>query len=368
MKFKLAHSLSLLFSLFLGCCLPLQAQQAAPAAEAGFDNASRQALRDLAAQVRESLKADPRIPRQATVCLMPLANDRQGYLGDLLKTAVTDAGLTYVEARNDPFWPALLKEMEMNQRQNDIFDPATLSSFGKLKAAQLLLYGDIRGIQSAGSQASAEATLHLSSVETKQHLWGDSFTGMYPLPDLAGGLVWGEHELKLIDACQAELAKAWGQLPELRGLKVGYFTLSGDRDRTVTQKIAETLQKAGAVPVQIEATSQAEARRLLAAKPGTCDAILSGAFRGPDKEMVKEGVSDKEWQMRAILQLRLEKPGAVQLWSQSFLQSVTWMEPNSKETSGLQAKKAAEGHPWLIAGILAALVLFLFIWRAGVPR
>jgi hypothetical protein len=365
MKIKTIWRLPLLISL-LWWCLPMAQAQTIP--ETGFDDASRKALRDLATQVRESLKADTKVPRQATLCLLPITNDKQAYLGDLLKTAVTDAGLTYVEGRDDPLWPALLKEMEMNKRQDDILDPTTLTSFGKLKAAKLLMYATIREVKSANGQACAEATLHVSAVETKEHLWGDSFTGMWPLPDLAGSLPWGEKELQLINLCREDLGKAWTQVPELRGMKIAIFGLAGDRDQMVTLMVSEALQKAGAVPVRIEAASQSEARRLVAAKPGTCDAILSGAFRGPAKELVQEGVAARDYRLFAILQVRIEKAAGAQLWSQSFTKSLTWQEPKSKDSVGLQTKKAAEGHPWMIFGILGALAVMFLIWRIGVPR
>ena len=116
------------------------------------------------------------VPRDKTIAILPIPGDRDGMLSNQLKIALTKAGLVCVEGKEDPMWDAILKEIEWDERKEDMLDATTLDKFGKLKSAQLLLYGFARMWTFWDVAAWAETELHVTSIETKRHLWGDTLS------------------------------------------------------------------------------------------------------------------------------------------------------------------------------------------------
>ena len=144
----------------------------APAASASeakdpgpFTRAERDLFRTLAGEVSNSLRRSA-VPADKPVAILPIGGDSEDFALGLFKTAATDAGRNCVEGRLDPMWPAISEEIAWNIR----------------KSANLLLYGKVRTLKNWLGLPRVEAELHVSSVLTKQHVWGDSFVLEQPIP------------------------------------------------------------------------------------------------------------------------------------------------------------------------------------------
>ena len=151
---------------------------AAPAADAAapafFSAEERDLLLDLSKDVTAAL-AKSGIRASVPVSALPFPGDRERYLEGLLKNAVTGAGLNYVEGRDDPMWDAIVSEIIWDWHKNDVLDADTLTKFGRLQATRQLLYGRLFLERTTNDLPRAELWLHVSSVETKQHVWGQVF-------------------------------------------------------------------------------------------------------------------------------------------------------------------------------------------------
>ena len=129
------------------------------------------ALKDVVADARASLAQSKKVPPGEPVAILPIAEDAGLQIVELLKGAITQAGITCVEGKEDPMWDAILKEIEWDERKADILDPATLDKFGRLKSAKYLLYGSIRRLAASERYVLLELELHCSFKV------GETFTG-----------------------------------------------------------------------------------------------------------------------------------------------------------------------------------------------
>ena len=152
-------------------------------ASESFTYEERAVLQRLAADVKVAM-AKVGLPVTLPVSTLRISGDRERYLEGLLKNSVTGAGLNYVEGRNDPMWNEIVAEIKWDDLKDDLLDEATLTKFGRLQAARLLLYGRLIVDADKKGRPRAELVLHASSTETKQHLWGDIF--VFPRPKLPG--------------------------------------------------------------------------------------------------------------------------------------------------------------------------------------
>ncbi len=176
-------------AVLVAMAIPAVAQAVDPAtpavakADGEFSYEERAVLQRLAENVRTAL-AKVGLPVTLPVSTLPIVGDRGCYLESLLKNAVTGAGLNYVEGRNDPMWNEIVAEIKWDDLKDDLLDEATLTKFGRLQAARLLMYGRLIIDADKKGRPRAELVLHGSSTETKQHLWGDIF--VFPKPKLPG--------------------------------------------------------------------------------------------------------------------------------------------------------------------------------------
>ena len=154
------------------------AEVGAPAAEtaaaAPFTSEERDLIHSLSDEVVKALR-ESGLPADAPISALPISGDRECYLEGLLKIAVTSAGLAYVEGREDPMWDAIVSEIIWDWRKTDILDATTLTKFGRLQATRQLLYGRLILDRDEDDELRAELRLHISSVETKRHVWGRTF-------------------------------------------------------------------------------------------------------------------------------------------------------------------------------------------------
>lgn len=174
-------TLRLLSAALLASALTAGAQETA--APAAFSAPERAALRAIAADVAVALR-EGAIPAGAPLSILPIVDDRDDFAYGLFKTAVTEAGRNCVESRDDPMWENIVQETAWSQRKGSVgvLDEATLTAFGKLQAANLLLYGDVHVENESSGACRVEVDLHVSSVKTRQHLWGRSFERTWTPP------------------------------------------------------------------------------------------------------------------------------------------------------------------------------------------
>ena len=318
------------------CTLTLAASIAAvtTTASAAFPEEVRQALRLCSADIQAAL-AKSGLPQDAPIAILPLKRDADNYALGLLKNAATGAGLQCVEGKEDPFVREVFKEIEWDERKDDILDPATLAKFGSLKAAKLLMYGMVREVSSGNGRGYAELEVHVSSIETKQHLWGSVFARRFYDPQLPVGPV------DLLPEVRQAIGDSFNRLTtslraagKLRDVhSVLLVPLAGDVDQFVTGLAEKTLAATPYSPKRLDVKTLAEARALLRDDPKAADAILFGAVRDLSRRVMHEYPDRTEYQINASVQLSIQaSPSGDVLWSdtaetaQPYSVYLTWWE------------------------------------------
>ena len=328
---------------------------ASTALAAPFPDATRQALRAAAADVQASLAAAD-LPAGETISLLPLGGDNEGYLEGLLKNAVTSAGLPYVEGKQDPFWDEVMREVEWDERKADMLDPHTLTVFGKLKSTQLLLYGNVI-IESSQDRVYVEIQLHLSSIATKQHLWGGVFAHRFYKPENMEGLVSLDPAAReILKQAVSSAATSIGESQKLADVKtVALIPIAGDIDRYVTSLVTDTLSSTQLMPRQLDLRTLGQARHLLQDKPDQADALLVGAVRDLSRTLIEDLPLKQTWRLHAEVQLAIQDASTRDiLWSQTLTANKDVITESSEEAV---AWAFVRENPLLglIAGIVIAL-------------
>jgi len=279
------------------------------------------ALKDAVNDAKASLAAAKQIPSDKAIAILPFAGDKSGKIVGLLKNAITDAGKTCVEGKEDAMWNEILKEIEWDERKEDILDPATLDKFGKLKSAQYLMYGFIRSLAATPRYVLVELELHVSCIATKQHVWGGSFVRRHYAPGAGpDGNVEIPDEVRkaVIDGIRAEIGKSLAKSTKLGAVKrVAMLPIAGDDDQYGAALFRDVLSASSVTPVNLDVTTRAEARFALREGPGPADALAYGALRDVNAKRVETQVTGEEtYSARMELQLCIEK-GATReiLWS-----------------------------------------------------
>lgn len=282
----------------------------------------RQAMKEAVKDAVQSL-AKKGVPKDKTISLLPLRGDPGDYLGGLLKTAVTDGGFTYVEGGSDPVWDAILKEVEWDERKEDMLDAKTLEKFGKLKATQMLMYGGVREASAHENYSFVEIELHLTSVATKQHVWGGSFSKRIYKAGQAEGLISLDPGIRKVIATSIdETLGAIKDAPKLKGVRtIALVPLAGDIDSIIGALVRDALSKTALYPKEVDAQTLAEARSLLREQPSTADAVLYGVVHDISRVPWKNKFGQKIWRISTDVQLSIQdvKSGEI-LWSGSATQ------------------------------------------------
>ncbi|MCK4413833.1 MAG: hypothetical protein KAY32_09830 [Candidatus Eisenbacteria sp.] len=112
-----------------------------------------------------------------TIAVLPIENDADARCYELVRISLSRAGFRVFE-RLDEEWENLLQEIEWGQRRDDIMDAASVQKFGHIQGVSAIMYGRILDVASSErGEISLRVSLHVSQVETGQHLWGDSAVG-----------------------------------------------------------------------------------------------------------------------------------------------------------------------------------------------
>ncbi|MBP5511666.1 MAG: hypothetical protein J6Z49_12175 [Kiritimatiellae bacterium] len=278
------------------------------------------ALKDAVEDARVSL-AGSKIPASEPVAILPIANDVEARVAGLLKNALVAAGKTCVEGKEDPMWGAILKEIEWDERKEDILDAATLDKFGKLKSAKYLLYGCVRRLAADARYVLMEVELHCSSVATKEHVWGGSFVRRHYAPDAdPEGKIEIPDEVRtaLVKGIRDEIAKSLAASRKLGAAKkVALLPVFGDVDQYTKGLFRDVLAASSVTPVNLDVATRAEARLALREGAKLADALAYGVFRDIGASLVEtKAGGEKIYRARMEMQLWIEKGASREiLWS-----------------------------------------------------
>jgi hypothetical protein len=320
-------------------------------------------------EVVAAFKSAP-IAKGQTVAVLPLAGDSDTLIQQRLKSALAVAGLKVVEGKSDPMWDEVLKEVEWDQRKADMLDAATLVTFGKLKATQVLLYGFVRNAGATERAVFVEIELHASSIETKEHLWGQVFARRFYVGEGVNGIV------RLDDAARRALteslrkgeASLQSAAARITGIKTTVITpVAGDIDGYVGGRVRDLLAASSLTPRDLNVRSLGEAELLLRAQPDRADGIVYGALRDLSRERKNvhyfQGgyfkVIDRQVYAEVQLALRAAKTSDV-LWSATVNASIP--DPEQVTWSDLIAKHPTEALK-VGACVLAAVVVLVLVGK-----
>lgn len=322
----------------------------------------RQALQAAVEEAGESLSQSV-TDRGNTISVLPIAGDQDRYVEGLLKNVVTASGLTYVEGREDPFWDAVMAEVEWDERKEDMLDPTTIDKFGKLKSTQWLLYGNVREARDTGRMIYVELELHLSSIETKEHIWGDLVAQRYYREEGVTGIINLDTELR--NTLRKMLSEATASLQASARLqsigRVAIAPVAGDIDGYIRSLSEDMLSGTSLTPVRLTANTLGEIRQNLRDNPVGADAILTGAVRDLSRTLDATQPLKEIYEINAEVQLRIESiaDGSV-LWSDTFAVTTTDVEEQTEWDFLMENKLVVLA----VAGGFVLFVMFLLFLKA----
>jgi len=254
----------------------------------------------------------------------------------------------------------------------------TLVKFGKLKATKLLMYGIVREASLTPRKAFVEIELHLSSLETKQHLWGQVFARRYYLPGQAQGIV------DIDDAVREVLRQAFNTAAQslrtsekLKAVKtVVLVPLAGDIRGYITG-LAENMvsQTPNLVPRDLGVQTLAEGKRQLRDQPQQADALLYGAIRDLSRELEKEEFQKKTYRINVEVQLKIQEAKSSDvLWSETLHVTSTDVvqDQDLEDQAWFFFKKNPKVAMWIggaiVAVILGLIIVVMFLKAVRRPR
>ena len=307
----------------------------------------RLAVYDALDQARIALKSAPFGKR--TVAVLPFPGDKAGLFTGKLKNLLTAAGFSCIEGKEDPMWNEIIKEIAWDERKDDILDPATLVKFGKLKAAQILLYGKVAVLDKNSDRIYAEIELHATDLTTKRHIWGGTFAARFYKNKTLQGIISLDAELKKLLKKSFATAKVSLSSPASADKlgKVGRITvmpLAGDIDEYMTGLAIEMFTSTRFLPKRPQIPSLSQLRSLAKAKPAAGEAVFYGAVRdlhrtAPAAKAVNRKTMRETSTVSADIQLFLEdlKTGTI-LWSKT----ITLAEPITVDRALTPAERQAK--------------------------
>ena len=338
------------------------------------DELANLALKDAVNEAQASIAAS-KVPADRPIAILPLGGDGSGPVEGLLKNALTAAGKTCVEGKEDPMWEAILKEIAWDERKEDILDPATLDKLGRLKSAQYLLYGSVRSLAASERYVLVELELHVSCIATKEHVWGGRFVRRHyaPVADPQGAIdIPSSVRVALIDGVRAKVADSLGKSQKLGAVKkVAILPVAGDVDQYAEGLFRDVLTSSSVTPVNLDVSTRAEARFALREGPGKADAIAYGVLRDISARVVEtKPTGEKTCAATMELQLWIENGLTREIVWSDTVQFVKEFEAGAR---GWWNKFCSlmpwfADHPaaivWLPLAVLLGLIVLIKLFRA----
>jgi hypothetical protein len=234
------------------------------------------------------------------------------------------------------------------------------------------LYAFVRDVSGGNGRGYAEFEVHVSSIETKQHLWGEVFARRYYDAQLPVGPVdLGPEVRQLVRGAFESLPVSLKAAPRLKDVRsVLLVPLAGDADRFVSGLAENALTSTPYTPKQLDVRTLAQARALLRDDPKAADAILYGAVRDLSRKTLKEYPDRVEYQLSASVQLTIQQsPAGEVLWSQTieatgpYVLSYSWWEVLKRYGPFVLARKNYFLVPTAVVVALLVVAMFLRAMR-----
>ena len=342
-----------------------------------FTEDCRQALRECAKDIQAAL-ARSSLPKNQPLAILPVTRDNNYYIIGLLKNSATGAGLTCVEGKEDPMIVELFRELGEDIRKSDvqdpkstvgIFNPEKLDQFGHLLGAQMLMYAYLRDLSGGDGRGYAELEVHVTSIPTKKHLWGQTFARrFYSSPKVVGHIDIGPEVRAMLKASFDDVPAKLRASQKLKGVRnVAFIPLAGDQDGYITGLAQQALSESQLYPKDINLSTRSEAQAMLRDNQQVADALLFGAVR--DFHMRKRNnYPDREvFDLISSIQLTLQsgKSGEV-LWSDTIEGRGEYVKGKSWWEMLLQYGPVALFHKWYILIpllVLLGLVVLAMFFR-----
>lgn len=245
-----------------------------------------------------------------------------------LQNMLVKSGFVCVNIKNDPMWDVIYKEIEWDERKNDILDKSTIDKFGKLKSAQILLRCIVRTLHATEEVVFAEIDMQALDISSGAIIWGDSFGYSYCIGKDVRGIVHMDREVKLL--LQKNFAAAYKSVKEpfyaarLNNVRtVTVIPFAGDIDKYITTLANSMLTDSGMYPRDPQIPSVTAMRTLARDKQIYSDAICYGAVRDLYRSNPVSGPSgDKivtSYTLNADIQMTIEdtKTGNI-LWTKTI--------------------------------------------------
>lgn len=334
------------------------------------------ALKDVVKDVQTALVSAP-IPADAPVAVFPFggAEGLQDAAREMVKSALTAAGKSCVEGKDDAIVKVLVDEIAWDERKEDILDPATVDRFGRLASAKFLLYGWIRRQIVQDRSVVLELELHATEIATKRHVWGKIFSRRNYVPTNDPlGLVDIPHDLRKVmrEDLKKDFAMSLAKSPRLTaGKRVACLPIVADEDQYVSGLVRDVLASSALVPVNMDVQTRAEARFALREGATKSDLLLYGALRDL-KASLKSVRPDKSRIYTAHVEVQLWiEDGATReiLWSDTLSVSSDFpygVNPTTWDKLCAWFPILADS-PWLAVivplGVLIALIVLMVIIR-----
>ena len=286
---------------------------------------ARQALYGALDKALPALKNAPFGNR--TVAILPMKIGHN-ILAGRLKDMLVKSGFVCVEGKEDPMWDEILKEIEWDERKDDILDPATIVRFGKLKAAHILMQCEIRVLDKNTERVFAEIELRATDIATKRVIWGGTFTNRFYISKKVQGIIDLDFELrellrKNFEKVQKSLNSSVTSAKFNNIKTVTVVPLSGDIDSYITELAAAMLTRTNLMPQNSHIPSLAQVRATSRDGLLNTDAVLYGSVRALHKTEPTECVENNKviinYDVVAEIQISIEdaKTGNI-IWSESL--------------------------------------------------
>lgn len=235
---------------------------------------------------------------KAPIAILPIRN-YDSLLGGRMKNMLVNAGFVCIEGKSDPMWDEIIKEIEWDERKDDILDPKTIMKFGKLKAAKILFQCYVRLIDKNPDRIYAEVEMRATEINTGKILWGNTFAHRHYVGEKIHGIVAIDDNLAMLLRKNFALAKQSLNSPayteKLKSVKtIAVLPLSGDIAGYITQLTIDMISQSRYLPKQSPIPSLSQAR--IAARDGLpgSDAFCYGSVRSIHVTGASASVSDKK--------------------------------------------------------------------------
>ena len=296
------------------------------------DDDVRQSLYGALDKAADALQSAPF--GNAPVAILPMSS---GYaaLAGRVKNMLVQAGFVCVEGKEDPMWNEIIKEIEWDERKEDILDPGTLVKFGRLKAARILFQCIVRVVDKNADRVYAEVELRATDIATKQIVWGGTFANRYYIGKDVQGIIKLDDDLRMLLKKNFAMAQLSLAAPNIAGKFNNIKTiivvpLCGDIKTYMTDMATVMLTQTNFYPRNPHIPSLTQIRA--AARDGQLagDAVLYGSVRALHKVGTDVVYAEKKvitnYNIVADIQLFIEdvKTGNI-LWGET----ITIKEPAS---------------------------------------